>query len=101
MMAQVSQITESILELIRQVAGSGKAADLMADTPLVGDKALLKSRELVEVLLLVEEYAEDELGVTFDWASDAAMSERQSMFRTSAALAAHLASLQADRSSEA
>lgn len=93
-MVDTGQITERILGMIREILDDQKAAGLTSETSLVGDSAILKSRELVELLLLVEEYAEDDLGVTFDWASDAAMSERRSVFRTPQALAAHLESLQ-------
>jgi hypothetical protein len=80
------EIVARIEELNKSVA---------VDTPLVGEKAVLKSRDLVEVLLSVEEYAEERLGVAFDWSSDAAMSQRRSIFRTPRSLAAHLAELAA------
>lgn len=64
------------------------------DTQLIGPVAAIKSRALVEVLLDLEEFAEDALGAEFDWTSDAAMSESRSVFRTVDTLAGHLFDLQ-------
>ena len=84
---------EKIISIIEEVAEDRPDIAIGADSSLVGENAIISSRELVEVLLAIEEYAEDELGVEFDWASDTAMSERRSMFRTPASLAEYLASL--------
>lgn len=84
---------KKIISIIEEVVGNKPGITISADSPLVGEKAIISSRELVEVLLAIEEYAEDELGVEFDWTSDSAMSERRSMFRTPATLAEYLASL--------
>jgi hypothetical protein len=65
-----------------------------ADTPLIGPERALKSRELVEVLLDLEEFAEERLQVEFNWTTDAAMSPSQSLFRTVDSLARHLFRLQ-------
>ena len=43
---------------------------------------------------LVEEFAQDKLGVAWDWTSDSAMSEARSVLRNIAALSQHLAELQ-------
>lgn len=81
-------ITESIQELRDQPEKTIKPDDL-----LIGDDAALSSRELVEVLLATEEYAEEKLGVEFDWSSDSAMSMRRSPYRTPRVLAEHLAGM--------
>lgn len=64
--------------------------EVAADDALIGDSAVISSRELVEVLLAVEEFAEDELEVEFDWTSDSAMSMKRSPFRNIRILAKHL-----------
>jgi hypothetical protein len=63
------------------------------DARLLGCDAVLNSRELVELLLALEEFADEKLGVKFDWTSDSAMSEARSAFRTLGSLAAHVADL--------
>jgi acyl carrier protein len=93
--AQTSAIASAILGIIAEVAGDGSNAPITADSPLIGSDAIVKSRQLVEILLAVEEYADEKLGVAFNWSSDAAMSQRRSVFRTPASLAEHLASLAA------
>ncbi len=60
---------------------------------LVGSDSGIKSRQLVELLLALEEYADDEMGVEFDWTTDAAMSDVRGFLRSIESLAAHLASL--------
>jgi hypothetical protein len=56
------------------------------DSPLIGDESLLDSMKLVELCLALEDMATD-LGFTFDWTSDNAMSNSRSMFRTAGSLA--------------
>lgn len=63
-------------------------------TELIGSRATIKSRELVEILLALEEFAEDELDKEFDWTSDSALSMSKSIFRTAGTLALHLDNLQ-------
>ena len=92
-MSDLDAHIEKIISIIKEVAGDKQDIAISADSSLVGENAIISSRELVEVLLAIEEYAEDELGVEFDWTSDSAMSERRSMFRTPASLAEYLASL--------
>ena len=62
-------------------------------TKLLGGGSVLNSMRLVELLLAVEEFAEDTLGVRFDWASDSAMSEARSSYRTIGSLCDHIAHL--------
>jgi len=63
------------------------------ETPLVGGKAAIRSRELVELLLAVEDALERDYGIGFDWSSDQAMSAASSRYRTICSFADHLASL--------
>lgn len=51
------------------------------NTSLIGGQALVDSMGLVQICLHLEECAEAE-NFVFDWASEKAMSENNSMFRT-------------------
>lgn len=90
-------IEEQIVAFLHEVAAdddqSGDVQSLTAQSPLVGADAVISSRALVELLLLTEELAEDELGAEFDWQSDRALSARRSLFKNAASLADHLAGL--------
>ena len=75
---------------------TGRAeSDFSRETPLLGANSNVKSRQLVELLLALEEFAEDEVGAEFDWTSDSAMSEARSVFRTIGTLVEHIAGLSA------
>jgi hypothetical protein len=88
---QSNDIQHKIIEIIGDL---GKPVEsINAHTPLIGPQAFVKSRELVELLLALEEFAEDDLKVKFDWASDSAMSTGRSVYRTVGSLADHLAGL--------
>jgi hypothetical protein len=65
-----------------------------ADTVLVGSGRVVDSADLVMLLLSIEEFARDRLGVEFDWTSDSAMSEARSVLRNVGTLARHLTDLQ-------
>lgn len=64
------------------------------DTVLVGSGRVVDSADLVMLLLSVEEFARDRLGVNFDWTSDNAMSEARSVLRNVGTLARHVTDLQ-------
>ena len=63
-------------------------------TQLIGENRSIKSAELVELLLSLEEYVEDNLNSKFDWTGDTAMSERRSILRTVKTLTEHIYNLQ-------
>jgi hypothetical protein len=67
---------------------------ISADTILVGSGRVVDSADLVMLLLSIEEFARDRLGVEFDWTSDSAMSEARSVLRNVGTLARHLTDLQ-------
>ncbi len=69
-------------------------ATIDADTVLIGANRVLDSADLVMLLLAVEDFARDRLGVAFDWTSDSAMSEARSVLRSVGSLARHLTDLQ-------
>lgn len=93
-MIDIETLESRIMAMLVEITGAD-ATDFTPETPLIGAERALKSRELVELLLELEDFAEDDLGVVFDWTSDSAMSERNSIFRTVAALAAHIKGLTA------
>jgi acyl carrier protein len=74
-----------IKELIREII-KNKNLEIEVDMPLIGDTSLLDSMKLVELCLLLEDYAE-ELSFEFDWTSSTALSKSRGMFRSIAALA--------------
>lgn len=75
---------------------TGKPAESFSDEAhLIGRDAVIISRDLVELLLALEEFAEQNFNVQFDWTSDSAMSEARSVFRTVGSLATHIVSLKA------
>ncbi|MCW5732166.1 MAG: acyl carrier protein [Alphaproteobacteria bacterium] len=84
-----SEIMEHVRRTVAE-AGELPLAGIAPATPLIGPRAVVKSRALVEILLALEEFAEEHLGVTFDWTSDSAMSQSRSIFRTVESLATHL-----------
>ena len=77
-----SQIFHAIKSLFED-----KSLGVADDTPLIGDRSLLDSMNLVELCLSLEDMASD-LEFEFDWTSAAAMSKSRSMFRTAGTLAA-------------
>lgn len=63
-------------------------AELTDESELIGGAAILNSRNLVTLLLEVEEFLEDEYGADFNWYSDSAMSDARSQLRTIGTLTA-------------
>jgi acyl carrier protein len=70
------------------------ASAINADTVLVGANRVVDSADLVVLLLAVEDFAKEKLGVDWDWTSDSAMSEARSVLRSVGSLARHLSELQ-------
>lgn len=92
-MLSTNQISSKIAELLHEFGDVDPDA-VKANTALIGPGAIIKSRVIVELLLALEEYSEDELGAEFDWTSDSAVSIERSIFRTVGTLADHLHGLQ-------
>lgn len=93
MSVSAESIHSFILDELSSITGRERAT-LSPDTPLIGSSSVVSSRELVELLLAVEEFSEAKLGVRFDWTSDSAMSEARSIYRNVGSLTEHLDSLQ-------
>lgn len=84
---RVEQFLVATLISLTESEQHTKDSVIDVNTPLIGDHAVIDSRALVELLIALEEFLEEESGVTFNWASDAAMSATNSPFKTSASLA--------------
>ena len=67
--------------------------DITNDLKLLGDESIVKSRELVEILLIVEDFLDENFDVEFDWSSSNAMSSASSNFRSLGSLFDHVKSL--------
>ena len=81
--------------LTKQIADitSDYDTEFDGDTTLLDSNAPIQSRELVELLLIVEEHMEEKFNVEFDWTSDSAMSLTRSIFKNIGSLANHLCQL--------
>ena len=64
-----------------------------ATTQLVGENRSIKSMQLVELLLKMEDYVEENFNSEFNWADNSAMSETRSVLRTVRSLAQHIVEL--------
>jgi acyl carrier protein len=91
---ELSLVEQRVIEMAADISGRD-VSDITSASRLIGDDAILDSRSLVELLLSLEEFAEDELGATFDWSGDSAMSQRRSIFRSIGTLSEHIAGLKA------
>lgn len=95
-------VRSALLQLLKGIVDESENAsrELTSEDPLIGDDASISSRELVEFLLEVEDYASEHLGVNFDWTTNSALSFKRSPFRSVASLTEHLLALeQADADS--
>jgi len=73
-----------VLEELQGLVGEA-VAPLSPETVLIGDRGVLDSMGLVELCLRLEDRAAD-IGFSFDWTSDSAMSQTRSMFSSVASL---------------
>ncbi|MEO5376218.1 MAG: hypothetical protein H7832_00305 [Magnetococcus sp. DMHC-6] len=85
------QCEQHILSIAQGLLASPLIVTL--DTPLIGRDSPFKSRQLVELLVAVEEFCDETLSVTFDWTSDSALSENRSVYRTLETLVAYIVQL--------
>lgn len=95
-MAEADSIRARITEFVQDelVAVTGrKPACFNEDTVLFGAAGNIKSREVVELMLAIEDFMVNEFELEFDWASDSAMSDQHSVFRSVRALVDHLTDL--------
>lgn len=92
-MVGYDEVEAFIRQEIAAMTGMGEDT-ITRDTVLVGSGRVVDSADLVMLLLSVEEFARDQLGVSFDWTSDSAMSEARSVLRNVGTLSSHLSDLQ-------
>ena len=79
-----------IVEALAEVA-ERDPAELAGDTRLLGEGGTIRSRELVELLLLLDERIEERFHAKFDWAADRSISPNHEPFRTVESLADFIA----------
>lgn len=84
-----TDVLDRIVRLLAEIADLPRSS-LSRDTPLLGAGAVIRSRELVELLLAVEDFVESDFNAQFDWTSDRAMSTTESAFRTVGTLTDHI-----------
>tara|TARA_Y100000588_G_C13401735_1_gene563543 strand:- start:230 stop:514 length:285 start_codon:yes stop_codon:yes gene_type:complete len=86
-------ISKFIISKLKEICKNDNQ-EFLETTQLVGQSRSIKSVQLVELLLSLEEYVEDNLNVKFDWSGDSAMSERRSILKNIDTLAQHIFELQ-------
>ncbi|GMG82159.1 hypothetical protein LNKW23_13720 [Paralimibaculum aggregatum] len=77
---------QTVIAEIRAILDD-EAAEITAETRLIGEAGRLDSMGLVSLCIRLEEIAE-EAGFEFDWTSETAMSQSRSVFRNVGSLAA-------------
>ena len=90
---EYSEIEDFIRAEVATLTGR-KAEEISTETILVGQNRVVDSADLVVLLLAVEYFAKERLGVQWDWTSDSAMSEARSVLRSVGSLSRHLSELQ-------
>ena len=88
-----TKISEFIISQLKKIC-KNDPQEFTEITPLVGAQRSIKSVELVELLLCLEDYVEDTLKVKFDWSGDSAMSEGKSILKNVDTLSQHIFELQ-------
>ena len=92
MAVELKEITDFLCRELASITGR-PVESFGEHSALIGARTEVASRGFVELLLAAEDFASERLGIAFDWASDAAMSEARSHFRTVGSLANHLLGL--------
>ncbi|HUQ18269.1 MAG TPA: hypothetical protein VM099_01540 [Gemmatimonadaceae bacterium] len=87
------EIEAFIREEVANLTGATRDS-ITPETILVGQNRVVDSADLVVLLLAVEDFAKEQLGVQWDWTSDSAMSEARSVLRSVGSLSRHLSELQ-------
>ena len=90
--AEVVAFLQQAVRGILERDGQTVVADITEDTQLLGREGVLSSLMIVELMLGVEDFCAEN-GLCFVWASDTAMSEKRSPYRTLASLTEFILSL--------
>jgi len=91
-MSEINNIENYIIKELALICKDPKRI-FSSNTALVGSERALKSIELVELLLKMEDYVEEKFNSKFNWADNSAMSETRSVLRTINSLANHIVEL--------
>jgi len=91
-MPEIKNIENYIIKELSTICKEPKRS-FSSNTPLVGPARALKSVELVELLLKMEDYVEENFNSKFNWSDNSAMSETTSVLRTINSLAEHILEL--------
>ena len=91
-MTKVTDIEQFIIKQLCDICKEPENS-FSVDTQLVGEHRSIKSVELVELLLKIEEYVEENFNNEFNWSDNSAMSETRSVLRTVGTLAKHIVEL--------
>jgi acyl carrier protein len=94
-MADYDQVEKFVRDEVAALTGK-PVESITSSTVLVGNGRVVDSADLVMLLIAAEDFARDNLGATFDWTSDSAMSEARSVLRNVGTLAKHLSQLSSD-----
>lgn len=84
---QLDDATGFIVKTIQDNPSVKNPEKVAGDSHLVGENAILDSAGLLELLLELEELAEEKFDSTFEWENDSAFSSKRSVFRTPTTLA--------------
>ena len=86
-MLEIEQVTQFIQAELGSIT-QRPADEFAPETALIGAERAIKSTELIELLLALEDYVENNTGKEFDWAADADEAENgQGMLSTIGTLA--------------
>jgi acyl carrier protein len=75
------KIRDFVVRTVSELTGIPEA-EITADSQLIGENAVLDSRDLVMVMLDAEDFLEAEYQASFNWNSDSALSAARSQLRT-------------------
>ena len=90
----MADVSRAVLEAIAEFnQAEGTSVPVAADTVLMGEGGALDSLGLVRLVMAVEQKLEDAFGVPVSLTDEKAMSQRNSPFRSVAALTEYAASL--------
>jgi len=85
----LSVVLSCLKDSVEQM-GSDGPVEVQEDTPIVGQGAVLDSITVVSLIVDIEQRLECDYGIAVTLASEKAMSQRNSPFRTAGVLADHI-----------
>lgn len=91
-MNTLKEIEKIIIKELNLIC-KGNKISFSSKTPMVGPLRAIKSIQLVELLLKMEDYVEKNSNQKLNWADNSAMSETRSVLKTVNSLAKHILEL--------